>query len=161
MKNNPLTIFPLILHAERPSRIQDMHAIALPFWIRKGYDGLTFFGHIITHSQQDAEALNTHFDSMKNHEMIHLYQARSTHDSWIMFYWLYFIYWLRALCYCRHLRNAGYLLNPFEMEAYAHMYDLNYLSKKDEGCTEWKHFAQLSLSERLSLLDSRKKKKGN
>ena len=50
-----MNIFMMILRAARPSRINDMQAVAKPFWIPKGYEGLTFFGHIITHNLQDAE----------------------------------------------------------------------------------------------------------
>ncbi len=149
MKSNPFLVIPMMLRAARPSCTHDMPAVALPFWIRKGYDGLTFFGHIITHSKQEADAINQQFNTMKNHEMIHLYQARSTHDSWLCFYWLYFVYWLKASRYCRHLKNAGYRLNPFEMEAYAHMDDLDYLNRHPNGCTEWRTYAALPLSERL------------
>jgi len=158
MKPHPLMIVSLLVRSVRPSRTKDMPAVALPFWIRKGYDGLTFFGHIITHSQEEAEAMNTRFDAIKNHEMIHLYQARSTHDSWLCFYWRYFVYWLQACRYRKHLRNAGYLLNPFEMEAYAHMHDLDYLSDKTDGCTGWKAFAALSLEERLQRVTPKKTK---
>jgi hypothetical protein len=152
MKTSPLLIIPMMMRAVRPSRIKDMTAIALPFWIRKGYDGLTFFGHIITHSQEDAEDMNTHFNAIKNHEMIHLYQARSTHDSWLCFYWLYFVYWLKARRYRRRIRNAGYVLNPFEMEAYAKMHDLHYLDDKESGTNEWRRYAQMSLQQRYNLI---------
>lgn len=152
MKPHPLTIVSLLLRAVRPSRTNDMPAVALPFWIRKGYDGLTFFGHIITHSQEDAEDMNTHFNAIKNHEMIHLYQARSTHDSWLCFYWLYFVYWLKARRYRRRIRNAGYVLNPFEMEAYAKMHDLHYLDDKESGTNEWRRYAQMSLQQRYNLI---------
>jgi hypothetical protein len=135
-----------------------MKAVALPRIMRRGYDGLTLFGHIITHTQEEAEALNNRFDEMKNHEMIHLYQARSTHDSWLCFYARYFVFWLRACRYRKHLKNAGYLLNPFEMEAYAHMHDLDYLSDKPDGCTGWKAYARLSLDERLDMLTHKKTK---
>ena len=80
-----------------------MRAIARPWLIRKGYDGMTFFGRIITHSKEEAARINTSHASkdtvssiIKNHEMIHLYQARSTHDSWFCFYILYGWYWLLA-----------------------------------------------------------------
>lgn len=148
---NLLKIVPLMLHAVRPSHVQDMPAVSLPFWIRKGYDALTFFGTIITHNQEDAEAFNQRFSTIKNHEMIHLYQARSTHDSWICFYWKYMMFWLKANRYRKYLRNAGYLLNPFEMEAYAHMNDLTYLKSYGQA-TEWKRYAQMSLKERLAIL---------
>ena len=144
-----MNILSMMLRSVRPSRIADMPAIAKPRWIRKGYDGLTFFGHIITHTQQEAEAFNQKFSTMKNHEMIHLYQARSTHDSWFCFYILYGWYWLLACRYWRRLKNAGYRLNPFELEAYAHMHDLHYLDNKKNGTNEWRRYAKMSLQERL------------
>ena len=148
---NPLLIVPMLLRAVRPSRLTDMVAVAQPFWIPKGYEGMTFFGHIVTHSTQDAEHFNTRYDALKNHEMIHLYQARSTHDSWLCFYARYLFYWLRASRYRRHLRNAGYLLNPFELEAYASMHNLDYLKDKKDGANEWRRYAKMSLEERLRV----------
>ena len=148
--HNPLTIVPLLFRATRPSRTTDMKAVSCPFWIRKGYSAMTFFGHIVMHSQEEANRVNERFDALKNHEMIHLYQARSTHDSWLCFYWKYFVFWLRASRYRRHLRNAGYLLNPFEMEAYAHMYDPDYL-KSGGQATEWRRYAAMPLQERLEI----------
>ena len=144
-----MTILTMMLRAARPSRISDMRAVVKPFWISKGYRGMTFFGYIITHSLQDAEDFNRGFNALKNHEMIHLYQARACHDSWLRFYWLYLRYWLLASRYCRRLKNADYLLNPFELEAYCHMYDLDYLKDKEDGTDGWRHYAQMSLEERL------------
>lgn len=146
--HNPLTIFPLILRVRRPSRQQEMKAVSCPFWIRKGYEAMTFFGHIITHSKDEAEHINSHFDALKQHEMIHLYQARSTRDSWMCFYWKYFRFWLQGCRYRKKLPNAGYRLNPFEMEAYMHMYDKDYLKSggKAEG---WKKYAAMTPAQRL------------
>ena len=146
---NPLAIIPLMFRAKRPSKMKDMQAVSIPFWIWKGYQGMTFFGHIITHSKEEAEHFNTRQDATKNHEMIHLYQARSTHDSWLCFYLKYLVYWLKASRFRKHLRNAGYLLNPFEMEAYANMYDNDFLADKENGATGWRHYANMSLEERF------------
>lgn len=145
---NPLMILPLMLRAKRPSRMDDMKAVSLPFWIRKGYDGLTFFGTIITHNEKDAKAFDQRMGALKNHEMIHLYQARSTHDSWICFYWKYFWFWLKACRYRKHLKNASYLLNPFELEAYGHMYEHDYLQPEGKA-EEWRELAKMTLEERL------------
>lgn len=162
-----MNILLMMLRAPRPSRQDDMQAVAKPRWIRKGYDGLTFFGHIITHTEQEAEAFNAcrtltdglkngmRDGSFKNHEMIHLYQARSTHNSWLCFYLLYGWYWLLANRYRKHLKNAGYLLNPFEMEAYANMFDLHYLNDKHSGTNEWRRYARMSLQERLQIYQSK------
>jgi hypothetical protein len=146
-----MNVLTIILRSSRPSRLNDMKAVAMPRWIRRGYDGLTFFGHIITHSQQEAEAFNTCFGSLKNHEMIHLYQARACHDSWWLFYLRYGWYWLTACRYFRKLKNAGYLLNPFELEAYTHMHDLHYLDNKQSGTNEWRRYAEMSLLDRLEI----------
>lgn len=155
-----MNILMIMLRAVRPSRVTDMPAIAKPRWIRKGYDGLTFFGTIITHTQQEAEAFSKRFGPLKNHEMIHLYQARSTHDSWLCFYWKYFVFWLQASRYRKHLRNAGYKLNPFEMEAYAHMNDPHYL-QPDGKATEWKQYAAMTLHERLTLYNKKAQRTPN
>lgn len=144
-------VIPIMWRAVRPSRVADMPAVVNTFWLRKGYEGLTFFGKILTPTQQEADAFNSGFSAMKNHEMIHLRQAQSCGDSWLRFYLLYMWYWLRALSMCRKLRNAGYLLNPFEMEAYGRMNDLHYLERCKDGATEWKRFAGMSLKQRLQF----------
>lgn len=141
----------MIWRAARPSRIAAMKAVAKPRLLGKNYAALTFFGYVITHSAEEAEAYNRRFGSLRNHETIHLYQARSTHDSWLCFYWKYLLFWLKASRYRRRLPNAGYWLNPFEMEAYANMYNLQYLKDKKHGCTGWKVYADMPLSQRLCL----------
>ena len=149
-------IVPMMWRSVRPSRIADMPIAVNTFWLRKGYEGLTFFGTILTQSQQDAERFLTEKGAtMKNHEMIHLRQAQSCHDSWVCFYLLYIWYWVKALCVGfsvrRQLKHAAYLLNPFEMEAYGHMNDADYLARCEGGAQEWRQYAKMSLKERLLL----------
>lgn len=50
------------------------------------------------------------------------------------------------------IRNAGYLLNPFELEAYGRMYDPDYLKKCNGMAEEWRKYARMSLKERARLL---------
>ncbi len=140
-----------------------MKAVVKPRWIRKGYDGLTFFGHIITHSRLEADNFDDPMSTMRNHEMIHLYQARSTHDSWLCFYIRYLYYWLsvgiRYRLFCRHegrrIPHAGYRLNPFEMEAYRYMNDLHYLDDKPQGTDGWQRYARMPLADRAASLSHR------
>ncbi len=80
--------------------------------------------------------------------MIHLRQAQSTGDSWVCFYCLYIWYYLRALPQNRHRRNAAYLINPFEIEAYRHMDEPDYL---DRPATEWRKWAKMKPSERIKF----------
>lgn len=149
-----LQIIPIMWHAVRPSRVGDMPAVVNRFWLRKGYEGLTFFGTILTPSQEEADRFNNSHDPMKNHEMIHLRQAQATGDSWLRFYLLYIWYWFILFCFSglairRQLRNAAYLLNPFEMEAYDRMNDPDYLAQCKDGATEWRKYARMSVKERL------------
>ena len=128
-------VVPIMWRAVRPSRVVDMPAVVNSFWMRKGFEGLTFFGHILTPSEETANLFKVS-PAMKNHEMIHLRQAQSCGDSWLRFYLFYIWYWLRALPANRKLKHAAYLLNPFEMEAYRHMNDLNYGANNE--ATEWR-----------------------
>ena len=137
--------------AVRPSRVDDMPAVVNTFWLPKGYEGLTFFGTILTPSKEDADQINASNNIIKNHEMIHLRQAQSCHDSWLCFYLLYIWYWLKGLRMRKRMRNAAYLLNPFEMEAYRRMYDLDYLKRCVGGAQEWREFAKMPLEKRLRL----------
>ena len=143
-----LRVIPIMWRAVRPSKVADMPAVVNTFWLRKGYEGLTFFGQILTPTQELADRFNASFNALKNHEMIHLRQAQSCGDSWLCFYLLYIWYWLKALPANRKMKHAAYLLNPFEMEAYARMHDLDYLKGP---ATEWRRYAKMSLKDRLKL----------
>ena len=144
-----LRVIPIMWRAVRPSKITDMPAVVNTFWLRKGYEGLTFFGHILAPTQELADRFNGSADrALKNHEMIHLRQAQSCGDSWLRFYLLYIWYWLTGLRMNRKMKHAAYLLNPFEMEAYARMHDLDYLNGP---ATEWRRYAKMKLKDRLKL----------
>ena len=156
-----LRVIPIMWRAVRPSKVVDMPAVVNTFWLRKGYEGLTFFGHILAPTQELADRFNASSGvaadlqsaALKNHEMIHLRQAQSCGDSWLRFYILYIWYWLRTVCFGgfavrRQMKHAAYLLNPFEIEAYAHMHDLDYLKGP---ATEWRRYAKMPLKDRLKL----------
>ena len=150
-----LRVIPIMWRAVRPSKVADMPAVVNTFWLRKGYEGLTFFGQILAPTQELADRFNAGLNELKNHEMIHLRQAQSCGDSWLRFYLLYIWYWLKIKMAKLHSRNrpycvknAAYLLNPFEMEAYARMHDLNYLKGP---ATEWRRYAKMSLKDRIKI----------
>ena len=128
-----------------------MRVIYDGFWLRRGYDALTFFGTIVAASPEMAAAMESdEGKQLLNHEMIHLHQARDTHDSWLCFYLLYIWYYLRLLPFSFRQRNAAYILNPFELEAYRHMHDMGYLDRSDCGRL-WRKYAKLTAEERLEL----------
>lgn len=149
-------VVPIMWRAVHPSRVVDMPAVVNSFWMRKGFAGLTFFGHILTPNQHEADQFNQHDRAMKNHEMIHLRQAQSCGDSWWRFYLLYIWYWLKALPANRKLHHGAYLINPFELEAYRHMNDLDYLNRVagdlQSPATEWRQYAKMSIDERINLI---------
>ncbi len=158
--NHPFRILLLLMKARRPSRIIDMPVLKEAFWLKKGYEALTFFGFILMRSTEEARRIteDSRMAPLKNHEMIHLRQAQACGDSWLCFYWKYFVFWIKARKARCQLKNAGYLLNPFEMEAYAHMYDLHYLERFPDGkATGWKRYAEMSLDERLLTLKDQRK----
>jgi hypothetical protein len=139
-----------------------MPAVTDNFWLHRGYEALTFFGFIVTHSDTEARHFNSHYDELKNHEMIHLRQAQATGDSWWRFYALYLWYWLRGLAMNRRMARAAYLLNPFELEAYRHMHDLHYPERcaAQGGAREWRRFTGMDYSQRRSVYDAMHGKKG-
>ena len=52
------------------------------------------------------------------------------------------------------MRNAAYYLNPFEMEAYEHMYEPDYLEKCTNGAQGWRVYAKMKPSERRKMSKS-------
>lgn len=134
---------------KRPSQISDMKATRNRLYCWKGFLAIVLFGHIFTRRQEDADRLNSVLGPDKIHEMIHLRQAQSTGDSWFRYYTLYIYYSLRAITYVRKMHNAMYYLNPFEIEAYAHMYDRHYLDNSPTGANGWRIFARMSLAARM------------
>lgn len=170
---NPFHILKYLLKMRRPSRVSDMEAVFDGFWLRPGYHALTFFGFIVCRTEETVSRINQavagraqasrddgahrpddkladSFAVMKNHEMIHLRQAQSCHNSWLLFYIRYMWYYLRALPQNRQMKNAAYLLNPFEMEAYAHQDELDYLNDKTNGTKGWREYARQTPRERLA-----------
>ena len=145
--DNPFCILSIFWRSRRPSLIKNMPVIRNSFWLRKGYAALTFFGTVIASTKEDAQEFENQKSTLRNHEMIHLRQAQSTHDSWLMFYLLYSWYSLKLLPQSRKMKNAIYWLNPFEMEAYQHENDLHYLD--NHVADEWRQYARMKPSERI------------
>lgn len=64
----------------------------------------------------------------KNHEMIHLHQAKDC-GSWTKFYLSYLWAWI-----CKNpFRKSAYYRNKYEVEAYAKENDLTYLERREKN----------------------------
>jgi hypothetical protein len=151
---NPFWLPWMAIKARRPKRVSSIKAVCDGFWLSKKYDAMMFFGIIVTHTQKDADIINSRDNSIKRHETIHLLQARSTHNSWLCFYILYIWYYVRALPLNRKYKNVAYRLNPFEIEAYEHMFDKDYVEKCKNGANGWRVYAKMKPTERLKLSKS-------
>ena len=155
--DNPFKLVAIMWKSHRPRRVTDMPALRNNFWLRrKHYDAMTFYGTIVTATQDEADRMNSKMTSLKRHEMIHMLQARSTCNSWTLFYLRYLWYYLRALPQNRRVKNAAYKLNPFEIEAYRHMYEPDYLERCEQGAVEWKQWAKLKPRQRRESLSVQK-----
>jgi hypothetical protein len=74
-------------------------------------------------------------EDTKNHEMIHIYQQK---ELWILwFYVLYVYYWLKNKKEGQSNLYA-YANIPFEVEAYTHQSDKDYLATRTSG--SWKKY---------------------
>ena len=51
-------VVPIMWRAVRPSKVVDMPAVVNSFWMRKGFEGLTIFGQILTPNQSEADNFN-------------------------------------------------------------------------------------------------------
>ncbi len=111
----------------------------------KGYSAITFFGHILIRKEfykdwvkeQESES----FRVLCHHEWIHLLQAASVHNSWILYYVFYIWYHLKSRP-LRYGSKIAYMINPFEMEAYLFESDMEYAKESEEGATAWRQLAQ-------------------
>jgi len=130
----------------KPSKIKTIKgkkALFLP----KNFKGITLFGVVYCNKKEDADELNKSemIDSdFKNHELIHVRQAESTNDSWVLFYLKYVAEWIKNLNLITIDINAPYKFMPMEMEAYLNERNWEYSSAK---ATQWKEFEKIPKKE--------------
>ena len=153
MKITLLSVLLRPFYHPRPRKLDKMPVRVFSLWHTRKYAALTYFGLILVHDEATAASLSRQSDALCRHELIHLRQAQSTCNSWLIFYLRYGYYSLRLLPVRHHIRHAVYLLNPFEIEAYLHMYDAGYLDRLgQEGATEWRRIAAMGYRERIACL---------
>ena len=126
----------------KPSKIKTIKgkkALFLP----SNFKGITLFGTVYCQKKEDADELNKNefVDSnFKNHELIHVRQAESTNDSWLLYYIRYIWEWICNLSLITISRNMPYKFMPMEMEAYLNQDNWSYSSK---SAIQWKKFEKI------------------
>ena len=99
----------------------------IPF---KGYKYMMWCANIIYRESRPYDANMD--DESKNHETIHLYQAKDK-GSWFKYYKSYAWQWMKNIF---TKRNGAYYINKYEVEAYAKEKDLTYLERRKPNNVE-------------------------
>ena len=141
----------------KPSKIQILTAKKALF-LFPGFRALTWKGVVYCKRESDIQLINFEdkiSSDFESHEMIHVRQAESTHDSWFCFYALYLWYWILNFPLFIYGMMMPYYFIPFELEAYNNETDWKYPT--NGAVYQWKKFNQLSLKSKLKLAKQYKK----
>lgn len=103
----------------------------LPF---PGYIAINLFGMVFVRRKYEGKEPK----NMLRHEAIHTAQMREL--GFILFYVLYFFEWFFRLCWYMNFDRA-YRNLSFEVEAYAHEADLEYLENR-KPFAQWRKQAE-------------------
>lgn len=139
---------------KRPKNTTKIIAKINKFLCPSGFSAITLFGVIYVRSEASLEKINKTdgIDSLlENHEMIHVKQAVSTHNSWFLFYLLYIWQWLMNLPMIFIDLHAPYKFIPFELEAYANEANVGYQKEIVDGANLWWEFNKLTIFEKWKL----------
>jgi len=135
----------------KPSKIQILKAKKAIF-LPSSFRGLTWKGIVYCGKKSDIQLINFEdkiSSNFESHEMIHVKQAESTHDSWFCFYALYLWYWILNFPLFIYGAMMPYYFIPFELEAMNNETDYTYATHG--GVYQWKKFKNLSIKQKLSL----------
>lgn len=131
-----------MLFKDKPSSYEEPELMMMKHYPFKGYRFMMWCGKMI-YREDNKENIETYMTTekgarSKRHEKMHLFQAQ-THgkDSWIKYYWRYFIEWVKGNP-IMHPSSSAYYTIPYEVEAYAledkeitkETYDLSLLKDK-------------------------------
>ena len=135
---------------KRPSKIKVV--TAKKAWLLfSGFAAITLFGVVYCKSQSRVDEINKteNIDSqLESHETIHVRQAESTHDSWLLYYLKYIWQWIKNFPLLFVNVSAPYKFISFELEAHRHQDDWDYCVGK---CERWKKYGKLNLREKRIL----------
>lgn len=139
---------------KKPKNTTKIIAKINKFLCPSDFSAITLFGTIYVRTEASLEKINKTdgIDSLlENHEMIHVKQAVSTHNSWFLFYLLYIWQWLLNLPMIFINKYAPYRFIAFELEAYANEANVGYQKEIADGANLWKDFNKLTFIEKWKL----------
>lgn len=139
---------------KKPKNTTKIIAKINKFLCPSGFSAITLFGVIYVRSEASLAKINKTdgIDSLlENHEMIHVKQAISTHNSWFLFYLLYIWQWLMNLPMIFINLYAPYKFIAFELEAYANEANVGYQKEIVDGANLWREFNKLTIFEKWKL----------
>ena len=133
---------------KKPSKIKAVTA-KIAFLLPSRFRAITLFGVAYCNKVKDAQEINKSGDKidsvLKCHETIHVRQAESTKNSWLLYYLKYIWQWICNFPLVFVGWHMAYKFIPFELEAYANETNYDYAYGKAE---QWKLFKQLTLKEK-------------
>ena len=135
---------------KKPSKIKCVTA-KKAWFLPSGFAAITLFGVVYCASQAKADEINKseEIDSLlESHETIHVRQAESTKNSWIIYYLKYIWQWICNLPLIFIDAHAPYKFIAFEIEAYRYQNDWDYCKTE---CIKWKDYNKLTLKEKKKL----------
>jgi hypothetical protein len=135
----------------RPSKINVLKAKKALF-LFPGFRALTWKGIAYCKKECDIQLINakdTIDSNFEAHEMSHVKQAESTHNSWFCFYVLYLWYWVLNFPLFIYGAMMPYYFIPFELEAFINEIDHTYPTHG--AVNGWRKFKPLTISEKFKL----------
>lgn len=107
-----------LLFSGSPKKVEKLEIVEMKHFPFEGYLSMSWCGRLITRKPGQIDVIT------KNHETIHLSQAKQ-YSSWLCFYAAYLFQWLKGNPLKKPFKSA-YYTNPFEVEAYANEYEMDY-----------------------------------
>lgn len=141
----------------KPSKINVLKA-KRAFFLFPGFRALTWKGIAYCKSKRDVSLINSEdkiSSDFEAHEMTHVKQAESTHNSWFCFYTLYLWYWIINFPLFIYGKFMPYFFIPFELEAMNNETDWKYPT--NGHVYQWKKFKKIPLKTKLKLAKQYKK----
>ena len=142
---------------KKPSEIKVVKAKVTKL-IPSAFAAITLFGTVYCKTKMYSDLINSSdkIDStLKCHETIHVKQAESTNNSWVIFYLMYAWQWI---CNLPTIIYGGLMPYYFiEFEAQCNEDNFNYPT--NGAVYQWKEFKKLTLKEKMRLAKEYKKSK--